>query len=136
MVSFNKQKLVNGYLLVVNKLLLECFSFFFNHDSKIFGYFTNVNQGNKELAKLSTYLQGANLFEPAERSMRIEVRSVCKFLSRCLPCSNHWAAVAKQLKRIWFTFYHLTKKMLMYMNQPLIKTTFICFYQQVQNKWT
>ena len=59
--SFNKQKLVNGYLLVANKLLLERFSFF-NHDSKAFQYFTNVNQGNKELAKLSRNLRGANLF--------------------------------------------------------------------------
>ena len=74
-VSFNKQKLVNEYSLVVNKLQLERFSFFFNHDSKIFQYFTNVNQGTKELAKLSRNLRGINLFEPAERSMRIKIGS-------------------------------------------------------------
>ena len=53
--SFNKMKLVNGYLLVVSKLLLERFSFF-NHNSKIFQHYTNVNYGNEELAKLSRNL--------------------------------------------------------------------------------
>ena len=53
--SFNKMKLVIGYLLVVNKLLLERFSFS-NHSSKIFQLYTDVNYGNEELAKLSRNL--------------------------------------------------------------------------------
>ena len=53
--SFNKMKLVIGYLLVVNKLLLERFSFL-NHSSKIFQLYTDVNYGNEELAKLSRNL--------------------------------------------------------------------------------
>ena len=60
-VSFSKQKLVNKYSLVVYELLLERF-IFFNRDSKIFQYFTNVSQGNKELAKLSRNFRGATYF--------------------------------------------------------------------------